>query len=38
MSKEHYLSFFRRSGWLYYYCNQHGLFRQKTDRTVNVRE
>ena len=30
--------FFRRSGWLYYYCNQHGLFRQKTDRTVNVRE
>ena len=30
--------FFHRSGWLYYYCNQHGLFRQKTDRTVNVRE
>ena len=23
--------FFRRSGWLYYYCNQHGLFRQRLD-------
>ena len=21
--------FFRGTGWLYYYCNQHGLFRQK---------
>ena len=25
--------FFRRgSGWLYWYCNRHGLFRQKLDR------
>ena len=24
--------FFRGSGWLYYYCNQHGLFRQKAGR------
>ena len=23
--------FFRRSGWLYYYCNRHGLFRQRLD-------
>ncbi len=23
--------FFRGSGWLYTYCNQHGLFRQKLD-------
>ena len=22
--------FYRGTGWLYYYCNQHGLFRQKT--------
>ncbi len=23
--------FFRGTGWLYVYCNQHGLFRQRTD-------
>ena len=23
--------FFRGSGWLYYYCNRHGLFRQKAE-------
>ena len=21
--------FFRGAGWLYYYCNRHGLFRQE---------
>ena len=24
--------FYRGSGWIYYYCNQHGLFRQKLGR------
>lgn len=24
--------FYRGTGWLYYYCNQHGLFRQKVSR------
>ena len=24
--------FYRGSGWIYYYCNQHGLFRQKPGR------
>ena len=24
--------FYRGAGWLYVYCNRHGLFRQKTDR------
>ena len=24
--------FYRGSGWLYYFCNQHGLFRQKAGR------
>ena len=23
--------FYRGSGWLYYYCNRHGLFRQRLD-------
>jgi DNA-binding XRE family transcriptional regulator/desulfoferrodoxin (superoxide reductase-like protein) len=24
--------FFRGTGWLYYYCNQHGLFKQKVQK------
>ena len=24
--------FVRGSGWIYYYCNKHGLFRQKVGR------